>query len=79
MLVEEQRIEWRVHEEGEYRLMTPDAAGIVKSAMFPSLWIDVAALFRDDSKRLLAVLAEGLASPEHRRFAAGLESRTAVQ
>ena len=50
----------------------PDADGIHRSTAFPGLWLDAAALFRDDAKRVRAVLKRGLASAEHKAFAASL-------
>lgn len=44
------------------------ADGILRSKRFPGLWIDTQALFRADSKQLIQILKEGLASPEHARF-----------
>jgi Putative restriction endonuclease len=67
-LIEEQRIEWRVLEQGSYRLMQPDSAGVFRSQAFPGLWLDSAAFWRQDEPRLLAVLEEGLRSEEHARF-----------
>lgn len=67
-LIEEQRIEWRILEQGSYVLRPPDVDGIFRSRAFPGLWVDSAALWKRDSKRLLAVLQEGLQSEEHARF-----------
>jgi Uma2 family endonuclease len=52
--------------------LQPDADGIYRIRTFPGLWIDGAALIAGDLKRLLAVLEEGLASPEHAAFVAKL-------
>ena len=60
LLVEEQRIEWRVLEKGSYRLMAPDADGVFRSKVFPGLWLDSAAFWRKDRLKLLAVLEQGL-------------------
>ena len=60
LLVEEQRIEWRVLENGSYRLMPPDADGVFRSKVFPGLWLDSAAFWRKDRNKLLAVLEQGL-------------------
>jgi Putative restriction endonuclease len=67
-LIEEKRIEWRVLEDGSYRSMPPDSAGVFRSRVFPGLWFDSAAFWREDEPRLLAVLEEGLRSEEHARF-----------
>jgi len=67
-LVDEERIEWRVLEEGSYRLMPPSPQGIYKSRVFPGLWLDSSAFWRGDRERLAEVLEEGLRSEEHARF-----------
>jgi Uma2 family endonuclease len=61
-LVEEKRIEWRIFENGGYRLMAPDADGVFRSKVFPGLWLDSAAFWRKDAVRQLAVLEQGLQS-----------------
>jgi hypothetical protein len=42
----------------------------LRSQVFPGLWLDPKALLNGDLKTVLAALREGLASPEHRAFAA---------
>jgi len=74
-LVEERRIEWRVLEAGSYRLMRPDSDGILRSRVFPGLWLDSAAFWHRDKARLLAVLEEGQGSEEHARFVERLQRR----
>ena len=79
ILVGERRIEWRVLVQGAYQLLQPDPSGILKSRMFPGLWIDEGAFFRDDVPRLLEVLHQGLASPEHARFVEALRRGASVK
>lgn len=74
-LIEDKRIEWRVLENGSYRLMPADADGIFRSIVFQGLWLDHAAFWRDDAPGLLTVLERGLATEEHARFIAALEHR----
>ncbi len=76
VLIEEKRIEWRVLEQGSYRLIEPDPNGVFRSKTFPGLWLDAAAFWREDAGALLAVLEEGLRSEEHARFADTLRRRT---
>ena len=45
-----------------------DQDGIVRVRTFPGLWIDGAALFRNDHSRLMKVLQQGLVSSEHSEF-----------
>jgi hypothetical protein len=48
--------------------MQPDERGILRSEVFPGLWLKPSALWEDDLATMLAVLQEGLASPEHATF-----------
>lgn len=53
--------------------------GIVRSKAFPGLWIDTQALFRGDLNRMVRVLNDGLASPEHERFVRRLAKAAAAK
>ncbi len=48
--------------------LTAGPDGIIRSEVFPGLWLDPAAVLARDGARLVAVLQEGLASPEHAAF-----------
>ena len=78
--IREKRIIWRQLVDGRYQTIQPDMDGLLRSRVFPGLWMDVAALSAGDTARVLAVLQQGLASPEHaefvRRLAAERERRT---
>jgi len=74
-LTEDPRIEWRLLENGSYRLMPPDPDGIFHSRVFPGLWLDQAAFWREDGAGLLAVLERGLATEEHAKFVDELQRR----
>jgi len=65
-----------VLENDDYVLLAPDTGGILKSRVFPGLWLDPAALLAADYARVQAVLAEGLASDEHADFVRHLVART---
>ncbi len=68
-------IDWFALRDGRYDRLAPDADGCYKSDVFPGLWLDSKALLRNDLARVLAVLQQGLASPEHAAFVAQLASR----
>jgi Uma2 family endonuclease len=72
------RMTWRVLENGAYVAQTLPADGIVRSQVFPGLWLDLAAFWADDGAKMLAVLNAGLASQDHRDFVAQLTSRAAL-
>jgi len=61
-------------EESE-RQLTPDAAGIYRSHVFPGLWIDCPALLAQRRRQLPAVLRKGLSSPERAAFIRRLQKR----
>jgi len=53
--------------------MPPAADGILRSTVFPGLWLDPAALVRAEKATVKAILQHGLNSPEHADFVARLE------
>jgi hypothetical protein len=53
--------------------MTP--AHLAGSAVYSSLGLDPDAVLRSDRRRLLAVLRQGLSSPEHAAFVAKLAKK----
>jgi hypothetical protein len=55
--------------------IAPDAGGIYRSRVFPGLWIDGPALVAQRRSRLLEVIRQGLASPQHAAFVKRLEAR----
>ncbi len=66
----EQRADWFVLREGVYETLKPDLKKVLRSEVFPGLWLAPAALFAANLAALLACLQEGLASPEHASFVA---------
>jgi Uma2 family endonuclease len=62
------KVFWFIRRRGKFKELALGADGIYRSETFPGLWLDPAALLRRDSKRLLAVLRQGLASAEHAEF-----------
>jgi Uma2 family endonuclease len=72
--VEDAAVDWFGLRGGAYVPLTPGADGVLRSSVFPGLWLDGAALLRGDKAGLRAGLARGLASPEHAAFAASLRA-----
>ena len=68
----EQAIDWFVLRAGQYERLPVDASGLLRSAVFPCLWLDPGALVRSDLATVLAVVQQGLGSPEHATFVARL-------
>ena len=70
--VRNRRVDWFALREGQYVPLTPDERGVLRSEVFPGLWLDPAAMVAGDLARVLAVLQEGIATPEHAAFVARL-------
>ena len=67
-------IDWFVLRSGAFVPLTPDGAGILRSEVFPGLWLNVPAALCRDMAAILATLQQGLQSPEHARFVAELQA-----
>jgi Uma2 family endonuclease len=68
ILLREKEIRWHMLENDKYQLLKSDADGIWRSRVFPGLWLDGAAFFKGDMRRVLEVLQMGIDSPEHKAF-----------
>ncbi len=66
------QVHWFVRRRVRFGRLRPGPDGIYRSEVFPGLWLDPAALFASDLHRLIAVLDQGLATPEHAAFVARL-------
>jgi Uma2 family endonuclease len=66
-------IDWFALRGGRYESLTPGADGVIRSGIFPGLWLHPAALIGGDSDTLLRVAQQGLASAEHVEFVTRLK------
>lgn len=73
VIVQNQEVEWYTRVRDRFEALKQDAAGLLKSRVFPGLWLDPTAIFDDEPTRLLDVLNAGLASPEHAKFVKKLQ------
>jgi Uma2 family endonuclease len=79
VVLNEARVVWWVSRNGAFEELSPGPDGILRSEVFPGLWLDPAALLRLDADRLDEVLRQGLASPEHAAFVARLARPSALE
>lgn len=63
----ENKFDWFELQQGEYVLLTA-VEGVIKSQVFPGLWLSVTDLLAGNMTGVLAVLQLGLNSPEHQAF-----------
>jgi Uma2 family endonuclease len=75
VLVREREVRWHRLTDGRFEVVSAPADGVYRSAVVPGLWLDAAALLRGDLARVLAVLHEGISSPEHKAFVEQLVAR----
>ena len=68
----DRQVDWLVNREGRFELMHPAADGILRSTVFPGLWLDPTALVRGEKATVKTILQHGLNSPEHSDFVARL-------
>jgi Uma2 family endonuclease len=70
--VREEQFHWFVLEKGAYTKLQAEA-GVLKSRIFPGLWIDAQALLTGDDFKALRVLERGLKSAGHKTFVKNLK------
>jgi Uma2 family endonuclease len=64
----ERQVDWFTLQEGEYVSLVADDRGIIRSQVFPGLWLDTLALLNGEMQQVLATLQTGLSSLEHQAF-----------
>ena len=64
----EHQLDWFGRKADEYVALATDEQGIIRSQVFPGLWLAVPALLKGDMKTVLLVLQAGFDSPEHQEF-----------
>ena len=74
----ERQIDWFVQREERFETLLPTADGILRSTVFPGLWLDPATLLNWDVNAVFAIVQQGLNSPEHADFVARLERARTV-
>jgi Uma2 family endonuclease len=62
-----ERITWRILQDGIYANQEKPADSILRSQVFPGLWLDIGGFWAEDGAKMLAALKAGLASEEHQR------------
>lgn len=67
------RVFWFVLRKGKFREVAKGTDGVLRSQVFPGLWLDSEALLKMNRYRLLRALRQGLASAEHAAFVLRLE------
>jgi len=61
-------IDWFVVRDGKQERLEMGADGVYRSRVLPGLWVDPVALLTDERARAMAVMRQGIASPEQGEF-----------
>lgn len=73
--VQDEAIDWFILRNGKYQHLKKTKTGLYKSKVFPGLWLDSRAMIAGDLAKVIKVVQQGIASPEHRRFVAKLRAK----
>jgi hypothetical protein len=73
--VHAQQVFWFRLRAGKFHDVRPQRDGILRSKVFPGLWLDPTALLKLERDTVLRVVREGLASAEHQAFVQKLARR----
>ena len=68
--------DWFYLQSGQYVKLAADEEGVVRSQVFPGLWLQTASLLEGDLAQVLVVQQQGLSSPAHQRFIERLALRS---
>jgi Uma2 family endonuclease len=72
--VYDNKIDWFWLNQGQYVEREP-IAGLIRSDVFPGLWLDREAMLAADLAKVLAQLQQGITAPEHQSFVEKLQRR----
>ena len=73
----EKRLDWFELRDERYAALAPDENGLLRSRVFPGLWLAVEAILEGNLGTVLSELQKGLASKEHSKFVKQLAERAA--
>lgn len=77
--IHENRLDWFVLEDEQYLALEPDAAGLLRSRIFPGLHLAVDALREGDWSAVLEAARKGAATDEHNAFVERLKRRSKTE
>ena len=75
VILGEPQVLWQRLIDGRYVAIAAGDDGLLRSQVFPGLWLDPAAFLALDRSRVMQALDDGLKSPEHAEFVDRLRSR----
>ena len=73
--IAERHLIWFQLCKGAYVAFVPDESGVIRSQVFPGLWLNVPALLTGQLRQVVATLQQGLKTPEHASFVKQLAAK----
>lgn len=73
----DEKLDWFILRDGDYVDLEADDQGIVRSQVFPGLWLPVSELLSAKMSAVLSTLQQGLQSLDHQAFVARLTQAAA--
>ncbi len=70
----DEAVDWLVWRDGQYEHLEPGEDGVLRSEVFPGLWLDTSALVRQELSTVLTTLQQGIASPELDAFVTRMQT-----
>jgi len=70
-----QRLHWFQLVNGKYQALPMDREGIIRSQVFPGLWLNGPALLAGKLQQVMLTLQQGLASPAYAAFGTNLKEK----
>lgn len=74
-VVRERKFVWFHLENGDFAQLPQAKNGVIKSQIFPGLWLDTKAMLADNWPKILETLRRGMETDDYRVFAANLKSQ----
>ncbi len=74
VVLDTEHVVWRQLVRGRYRELKPDDDGLLRSRVFPGLWLDPTALW-NRKRSVRTAVDKGIRSPEHAAFVRRLATR----
>jgi Uma2 family endonuclease len=74
VILDTEQVVWRQLVRGRYREIKPEADGLLRSRVFPGLWLDAAALW-NPKRSVRTAVEKGVRSPDHAAFVRRLAAR----
>jgi Uma2 family endonuclease len=65
---QDRELDWFRLTEGKYIMLESNSEGIIKSEVFPGLWLDKEALLGGNLAKVIKIVQQGLTTVEHQNF-----------